>query len=841
MTPRFLIVAFCTVLAVAAVSAQGPQPQRTALSGALSTFAPDGATADKSNAAAPRAVLDKYCVGCHNARLKTAGLALDQLDLSRLSDQAALGEKVALKLRAGMMPPPRSPRPDRETLDGLITWMEHELDSHGVPSLAAPGIHRLNRVEYQNTIRDLLGLKIDAARLLPSDNSTHGFDNIAGALTMSPALMEAYLSAAGKISRLAMASNTAPTFAEFNVPDDATQNYHVEGLPFGTRGGTLIEHEFPADGEYVFKIVPIFEGNMGQANDPFGQILGERLAVTIDGQQRKLFDWDKEIRGAARSGVPTPAIPVKAGLHKVGVTFLANHYAPDNNINEVFLRATIETGGIPGYQFFPHLGKVRIEGPLNAIRATDTPSRRKILVCRPTSPASATASARLRRDSPEAHGNGSAAITASEEGCARTILGTLARRAFRRTVTPDDIGVLMEFYASGRRAGSFDDGIEKALRRLLADPQFVYRGEVAPANVPAGGTYRISDLALASRLSFFLWSSIPDDELLTLAEQGRLRDPSTLEKQVRRMVADPRSTELIRNFAGQWLNLRALDTIAPNPSVYPDFDDNLRDAFRREVELLFDSIVHEDRGVVELLTADYTFVDERLARHYGIPNVYGSRFRRVTLGADLDVRRGLLGKGALMSVTSQATRTSPVTRGKWFLQTFLGVSPPDPPANVPPVKPSQQDSAGNAKEPTMRERMTLHHTNAVCASCHSLFEPIGLSLENFDGIGAWRLTDEGQPIDATGVLVNGTKIDGVASLREVVTQNSEQFVRVMTEKLLTYGLGRGVEYQDMPLVRSIVRDAAGSNYRFSTLVLGVVKSAPFQNNVKGADILAANR
>jgi hypothetical protein len=791
MSHRVLIGGFLAFLAATAVSGQGPQPQR--------------------RDAAPRAVLDKYCVTCHNERLKTGGLALDQLDLTRLADHAAIGEKVALKLRSGMMPPLRAPRPDQASLDSLIAWMEHELDSHATPNLTAPGIHRLNRTEYQNAIRDLIGLKIDAARFLPSDNSTRGFDNIAGALTTSPALMEAYLSAAGKISRLALATNTAPTYVEFNVPDDETQNYHVEGLPFGTRGGTLIEHEFPADGEYIFRVVPVFEGNMGQANDPFGQILNERLVVTIDGQQVKVFDWDKEIRGTPRSGVPTPLIPVKAGLHRVGVTFLATNYAPDNNINDVFLRSTIETGGIPGYQFFPHLGKVRIEGPQNATRASDTPSRHKVFICHPAS------------DS-----------VPSEDACARTIVTTLARRAYRRPVTSADVDPLMEFYASGRRDGTFDAGIEKALRRLLADPEFVYRREVPPANVPAGAVYRISDLALASRLSFFVWSSIPDDELLTLAAQGRLHEPATLEKQVRRMVADSRSAALIRNFSGQWLNLRALDTVQPNPSVYPDFDDNLRAAFRREVELLFDTIVHDDRSVLDLLNGDYTYVDERLARHYGIPNVYGSRFRRVSLGDDFEMRRGLLGKGALMSVTSQATRTSPVTRGKWFLETFLGVSPPQP-AMVPPLKPTVQDNAGNTKEPTMRERMDMHHASPACASCHSLFEPIGLALENFDGIGAWRLQDEGQPIDPSGVLASGTKIDGVASLRRLLMQNSEQFVRVMTAKLLTYGLGRGLEDQDMPLVRSIVRDAAAGDYRFSTLALGVVRSAPFTHNVKGAD------
>jgi len=798
---RVLASASLTLLIVAALSAQGP-----------SSSVAVGASADKQQT--QRAVIDKYCVGCHNARLKSGGLVLESLDLSRLWDHADVAEKVALKLRSGMMPPLRAPRPDKATLDGLITWMENELDSHAVPNLAAPGIHRLNRTEYQNVVRDLLGLKIDAAKFLPSDNSTHGFDNIAGALTTSPALMEAYLAAAGKISRLAMASSTAPTFVEFNVPDDATQNYHVEGLPFGTRGGTLIEHEFPADGDYELKIVPIFEGNMGQANDPFGQITGERLSVTVDGQQAHVFDWDKDMVGAPRSGVPTPPIHVKAGLHKVGVTFLATNYAPDSNINHVFERATIETGGIPGYVFFPHVGKVKIEGPLNATRASDTPSRRKIFVCRPAAGATAR----------------------QEDACARTILTTLAHRAYRRPVTAADVDVIMEFYTSGRRDGSFEDGIEKALRRLLADPEVVFRREVAPASVRAGGSYRLSDLALASRLSFFLWSSIPDDELLTLAEQGRLREPATLEKQVRRMVVDPKSAALIENFAGQWLNLRALATVAPNASVYPDFDDNLRVAFRREVELLFDAIVHEDRSVLDLLNADYTFLDERLAKHYGIPGVYGSRFRRVTLGPELDMRRGLLGKGAWMLVTSQATRTSPVTRGKAFLETFLGVSPPSPPPVVPMIKAPAQDNTGNSKEPTMRERMAMHHINPTCSNCHALFEPIGLALENFDGVGAWRLQDEGQPIDASGSLADGTKIDGPNSLRNVLMRNSEQFVRVVAEKLLTYGLGRGVENQDMPLVRAIVRGAAAGDYRFSTLVLGVVKSEPFQNNVKGGDV-----
>jgi hypothetical protein len=799
MYQRVLGVGALAVLAVAAVSGQGQPPARPA--------APAGV-------AAQRAVIDKYCVTCHNTRLKTGGLALDELDLSRLPEHADIAEKVALKLRAGMMPPLRSPRPDKATLNGLITWMENELDRQAAANLTAPGVHRLNRAEYQNAIRDLLGIRIDAAKFLPSDNSTSGFDNIAGALTTSPALMEAYLSAAGKISRLVMASNTAPTFVEFNVPDDSTQNYHVKGLPFGTRGGILIEHEFPADGDYEFKIVPIFEGNMGQANDPFGQILGERLAVTIDGKQVHLFDWDKQMVGAPRSGVPTPPIRVTAGFHKVGVTFLATNYAPDSNINRVFERATIETGGIPGYFFFPHVGKVKIEGPFNSVKSAAAPDRSRVFTCRPAAGATAR----------------------EEEACARTIMSTLARRAYRRPVTASDVDILMEFYASGRRGATFNDGIEKALRRLLADPDFVYRREVAPAAVRAGGSYRISDVALASRLSFFLWSSVPDDELLALAEQGRLREPAVLEKQVRRMVADPKSAAFIENFAGQWLNLRALATVAPNASVYPDFDDNLRVAFRREVELLFEAIVQEDRTVLDLLNADYTFVDERLAKHYGIRNVYGSRFRRVSLGPEHDMRRGLLGKGAWMLVTSQATRTSPVTRGKVFLETFLGVSPPSPPPNVPMIKPPAQDNTGSAREPTMRERMAQHHINPTCSSCHSLFEPIGIALENFDGVGAWRQQDEGQPIDPSGTLSDGTKIDGPTSLRALLIGNSEQFVRVVSEKLLTYALGRGLGDRDMPLVRSIARGAAASDYRFSSLVQAVVKSEPFQKNVKGGDV-----
>jgi uncharacterized protein DUF1592/uncharacterized protein DUF1588/uncharacterized protein DUF1585/uncharacterized protein DUF1595 len=636
---------------------------------------------------------------------------------------------------------------------------------------------------------------------------------VAGALGISSTLVEAYVSAAGKISRLAIGSATAPTQAVYVAPEDVSQDYHIEGLPFGTRGGMLIKHEFPADAYYVFQVFPINKGNMG-GSGAFGSVTGEQLEVTVDGEQVHQFDWDAELQNgyAVHAGANTEWTFVQAGLHTVGITFLATNYAPGNDLNAKFLRATIQTGNLPGMTFYPHVGRVRIEGPYDAKGAKDTPSRRRIFVCQPTGPK-------------------------DEESCARQIVTSLAKRAFRRPPTPQDVGTLMEFYLAGRNDGNFDAGIERALRRLLADPEFIYRRETEPVNVAPGKTYRLSDLALAARLSFFLWSSIPDDELMSVASQGKLKDPAVLEQQVRRMVANPKSKSLIENFTGQWLNVRSLQTDAPTVNLYPDFDDNLRQAFRRETELFFDSIVHEDRSILDLLTADYTFVNERLAKHYGIPNVYGPQFRRVQLGSELDMRRGLLGKGALLTVTSQPARTSPVSRGKWFLQTFLGVSPPDPPPNVPAIKPKADDNgSGNVKELTMRQQMDQHHANPVCATCHRIFEPIGLAMENYDAIGAWRTQVDGSPIDVTGTLVDGTKVDGVVSLRNVLVQYQDQFVRVVAEKLLTYALGRGVEYPDMPLVRSIVRDAAKDQYRFSSLVMGIVRSAPFQMNIKGSEI-----
>ncbi len=571
--------------------------------------------AQTPDAAAERAVVDKYCVVCHNAKLKTANLLLDQLDLSHLGAHAEIGEKVVRKLRAGMMPPTGMPQPDPATREALITFMEKELDRGATAYLPPPGLHRLNRTEYTNAIRDVLALDVDASKFLPPDDSTRGFDNIAGALTLSPALMEAYLSAAGKISRLAIGDVSAPTQAVFEVPADTAQNYHIEGLPFGTRGGILIRYQFPADGQYKFTV----KGVTGYFQAVLGGVKGEQLEVTVDGERVKLFDWDKEIANTTGNGKSTPRIPVKAGLHTVGVTFLATNDVPGSELNRPFQRTMNTPGSIPGYLFYPHVGQVWIEGPYNAAGAKETAARQKIFVCHP-------------------------ATSKDDDSCAHTIISKLVKHAYRRPATPADLATLTEFYKAGRTdGGTFDDGIEAALQRVLADPEFVYREEAEPAGLPAGKSYRVNDLALASRLSFFLWSSVPDDELVDLASQGKLRYPAVLEKEVRRMLSDPKSDALVTNFTGQWLGVRSLQTSEPAVNLFPDFDDNLRAAYKREIELFFGSVAHEDRSILDLLTANYTYVNERLAKEYGIPNIYGPQFRRVTLPAELDMRRGPAG------------------------------------------------------------------------------------------------------------------------------------------------------------------------------------------------------
>jgi len=799
MTIRYAVACIAVVTVLAAQTA-GPQASSTPVQAA-------GAPAQATDALSERALLNQYCVTCHNQKLKTAGLELDKLDTAHVADHGEKWELVVRKLRSGMMPPAGMPRPNWTTYESMVTWLEGELDKNASTHLPPPGLHRLNRTEYANAIHDMLALDIDPTKYLPSDDSTRGFDNIAGALSLSPALLEGYTTAAAKISRIAMGDVNEPALATYRVASDTTQDYHIEGLPFGTRGGLVVQHEFPADGDYVFKVFPINKGLMDN-NTAFGEMTGEKLELLIDGQRIHLYDWDKEIaRGkAVHGGTADLHFQVKAGPHTVGVTFLATQLAPSQDLDEHFLRSTIETGGLPGFKFYPHVGKMEILGPFKAAGASDSPSAKKIFVCRPTN--------------------------ASEETvCAKKIVDTLARHAFRRPVTPQDTETLMTFYQQGRNDGNFDTGIERALQRILADPEFVFRKEVEPASLGAGQTYHISDLELASRLSFFLWSSVPDDELIDAAARNKLHEPAVLEQQVRRMLADSRADRLVINFAGQWLNLRALQSWAPTVSLFPDFDDNLRLAMRKETELFVGSVVHEDRSVIDLLDAKYTFLNERLAKHYGIPGVYGSDFRRVDLTPEFDMRRGLLGQASVETISSYPQRTTPTVRGKTIMQIFLGVSPPDPPPNVPQLKDQTAAIHGGAK-PTMRQQMEMHRKNPPCSTCHKIMDPIGFSMENFDAVGTWRTTDNGSPIDPAGVLVDGTKLDGVKGMREALLRYSPQFVRVVTEKLFIYALGRGSEYYDMPLIRSIVREAESKNYRFSSIILGIVKSEPFLVNQK---------
>jgi|SRR5579871_786392 len=716
--------------------------------------------------------LAKNCQGCHNDRLKTGGLSLEHADPAQVSSKPETWEKVVRKLRAGMMPPAGAPRPARTEIDSFVAHVESSLDQYAAkhPNPGYVGLHRLNRAEYANAVRDLLAVKVDVAMLLPSDDSSDGFDNNADALGVSPALLERYVGAATKISRLAVGDpGIAPATETWRVPGDLAQTAHIEGLPLGTRGGIQFEYAFPLDAEYGFKIRARSAGiGVGAGGGPVP------LEITLDGVR---------IDPGAR---PTDfRYKVSAGPHTIGVAMPEYNSAGVDDIYAVYANNAA-------------VSSVAITGPINPTGPGDTPSRRRIFACHPSS-------------------------SEDEMACAKRILQSLTSRAFRRPARDSDLETLLSFYQEGRNAGGFEHGIEAALARILVDPWFIFRFEKEPAGTPPGGIYAVTDGELATRLSFFLWSSIPDEELLTLAEQNKLHEPQILEQQTWRMLADPKASALAENFAGQWLYLRELKNARPETR---DFNDNLRQSFRRETELLFDSIVREDRSVVDLLNADYTFVDELLARHYGIPGVYGSRFRRVKL-AD-DARRGLLGQGSILLVTSVATRTSPVARGKWVLENILGSPPPLPPPNVPALP----ESASSTKVVSVRERMEAHRQNAVCAACHKIMDPIGFSLENFDLTGKWRASEGGLPIDASGQLVDGTKISGPASLREALLSRSDVFVSTLTEKLLVYALGRGVKYYDMPAVRTIVRDAGRNNDRFSSIVLGIVKSTPFQMKMK---------
>jgi hypothetical protein len=762
-----------------------------------------------------RALLDTYCVTCHNDRVKTANLSLQNTDLTRIADHAEMWEKVVRKMRAGVMPPPDMPRPSQAEYEGLRDWLEGEIDRVAAtrPTPGSVVLHRLNRTEYANAVRDLLDLQVDVTALLPPDDSANGFDNIAGSLTISPTLLESYASAAARVARMAVGYWKSPTEATYLAPSDASQNHRLDGMPFGTRGGIVARHDFPADGEYKFSIQNFGIGSY---------IPNEQLALIIDGERAHVWPY----RGVGvnvgmtieADGTLEVTVPVRAGSRTVGATFVATNYRPSLDIIRHYDRQSLENNTIPQIQNYPAIGFVRIQGPFNAQRPADSASRRKVLTCSP--------SRRSRAGAPSG-------AEAGEGGCARQVLTSLARRAYRRPPTAQEVTSLMTFFDQGRKSGTFDDGIEFALRLILASPHFLVRAEQEPATLRAGQAYRIRDFELASRLSFFLWSSVPDDELITLATQGRLSQPRVLEQQVRRLLADPRSESLISNFAQQLLYLRNLPATSPDGIFYPNWDDELRQGLKRESELFFDSIVREDRNVVDLLTADYTFVNERVARHYGIPNVYGSRFRRVTLPPELDYRRGLLGKGSFLAVTwTQNFRSSPVKRGVWVLENILGTPPPEPPPNVPALEETKSEGG---KTLSLREQMTLHRANPTCASCHKIMDPIGFALENFDADASWRTKQGGEggmPIDAKVTLFDGQQVDGPGSLRTALLRYSPQFTRMFIEKMMTYAVGRGVEHTDMPTIRAIARDVAKDNNRFSAIVLGVVGSPQFQMRVK---------
>jgi hypothetical protein len=744
------------------------------------------------------ALVQKYCVTCHSHRVKTGGLSLEGMNPADAASHADVWEKAAMKLRGGMMPPQGMPRPDEPTLDAFTVALERTLD-RAASTKTTPGhkpVHRLNRTEYGNAIRDLLDLQVDVADLLPADDESNGFDNIAGVLRVSPSLLEQYLAAARRIGSLAVGSDTDVVRLAYRIPPDDSQEDHVEGLPLGTRGGLLFRHNFPQDAEYEFSIF-LLRNIVGYMK---GLEYGHLFEVSVDGE--RVFaaqvggDEDNRASDANMSEAANKIderlktrVKVTAGPHMVGVTFVKRNASESDEP----LQPHERDHDLQNMNGIPQIEHVNVTGPFNPSGPGDTPSRRRIFTCTPKQ--------------------------ASEEAaCARRVLSNLARRAYRRPVTNEDMAPIVALYDAGRKKGSFDAGIENGLRLILANPKFLFRTETAPAS----GVARVSDVELASRLSFFLWSSIPDDELLTLATKGTLSQPAVLERQVRRMLADPRSRALVDNFASQWLLLRNLRGHIPTPGDFPNFDNELRQAFRQETELFFESIVREDRSLIDLIDANYTFMNERLARHYGINGVHGSYFRKVVLKNE--ERRGLLGQGSVLTVTSYPNRTSPVLRGKYILENIFGTPPPAPPADVPDL----QENHPGQEARSLRARLEAHRASPTCASCHRVMDPLGLALENFDGIGEWRVKEPGGAIDPTGQLADGSRVDGPVALRRAVLKRPELFVRTVTQKLMTYGLGRGMEHSDMPVVRGIASGSAAQNYRFSSVVLGIVKSVPFQ-------------
>jgi len=731
-------------------------------------------------------------------------MSLTALDLEHIGKSAELAEKAVRKVRVGLMPPPGMPRPNAPTLKAFAASLESALDQAAAanPNPGRPALHRLNRTEYANSVRDLLGVQVDVSALLPPDDMSHGFDNMADVLTVSPTLMEGYIRAAGRISREAVGDPDAlPLTTTYQIPRVASQIRHVEGTPFGTRGGMAVVHNFPADGDYVFKIGYYYAATGALFGVNQGK--GQQLEVAVNGERVALIDVNPSLT-LAMDGVKTPPIHIKAGDQRISASFLIK---ADGPIEDEFAMVEqtlvdVSAGAVPGITTLPHLHELSITGPTNVSGVSETASRLKIFTCKP-------------------------AAGADEIPCAKKIISGLTRQAYRRPVNDRDIEDLLNFYQTGRNQGSFDSGMRTAIQAILVSPEFVFRFERVPATAAPGTNVRIGDLELASRLSYFLWSSAPDDPLITVASQGKLKDPAVLRQQVRRMLADSRSNALSTKFADQWLHLQNLNDANPDLYLFPNFDKTLAQSMKRESELLFDSVMRDNRSVLDLLTADYTFVDERLARHYGIPNVMGERFRRVPVTDDN--RKGLLGHAGILMLTSTAIRTSPVQRGKWVMEVLLGTPPPPPPPNVPALPENSEGRTGHVAKPeSVRERMEQHRADPNCAGCHKLMDPIGFSLENFDAVGVWRTNDSGFAIDAAGQMFDGAKLNGPASLRQAVVNHSDAFLSTFTESLLAYGLGRVIDYRDMPVVRAINTYAEKDDHRFLDYIMGIVNSPPFQ-------------
>jgi mono/diheme cytochrome c family protein len=762
------------------------------------------AAASELTAEAQTALVKQYCIGCHSDRGKAGGLTLATFDATRAVDNAAIAEKMVRKLRAGMMPPAGAKRPEGHALLDLAVALENRIDRASTlnPNPGWRPFQRLNRAEYARSVRDLLGIDVDVTMFLPPDTVSHGFDNVADTQGFSPTLLEGYLRAASKISTLAVGDRTAGAAeATYKVPRTMSQLHHLEGAPIGTRGGIVVNHVFPADGEYVFRVM-LHSIPTGQL---YGSVVrGEQIEFSVNGQRVALLDINPRMSEADAIGmnIRSPAIFVKAGPQRIAAAFVERFNAPvDDLLSPIeYTLADSQIGSAMGVTTLPHVRDFAITGPLKVTGISDTPSRRRIFLCRP--------------------------LTAAEEApCAAKIIASLAGQAYRRPVDAADAAGLMKFYDQGRKdGGNFEAGVRMALQAILASPQFIFRLEEAPTTAKPGQNYRISDYDLASRLSYFVWASVPDKELLDAAKQGTLRNPIVFEKQVRRMLADPRAEALATRFASQWFRLQDIDQIKPDALAYPAYDHLLAEGMRRETEMLFSALVREDRPVIDLLTADFTFVNERLAEHYRIANVSGSNFRRVQL-TDPN-RRGILGHGSVLMLTSVADRTSPVLRGKWVMEVLLGSPPPPPPPNVPTFDESSATDGGRLL--TVRERMEQHRKNPACNSCHRVIDPLGLALENFDVTGAWRIRDSGNPVDPTGDLYDGTKMDGPIGLRNALLKHSDAFVLSFTENLMTYALGRRVEFYDMPAVRAVIRDAAKNGNKMSAFILGVAKSHAFQ-------------